>query len=59
MRYDPDIGIFGMDVSGKIGRKGARISQRKLKQSKVSRNHRLTIDDGRAYLRDQFKVEVV
>src|ERR671914_1819885 len=57
-KYDPDIGIFGMDVSVAFSRPGYRIS-RKRNKSSIGKNHRITIEDAISFLKERFEVEVV
>ncbi len=59
MKYDPEIGVFGMDVSVVLQRPGYRIARRKLAPRKVPRGHRVTRDEGIEFVRSKFGVEVV
>ena len=59
MKYDPEIGIYGMDVSVVLRRKGARISTRALMPRKAPQNHRLARDEAIQYMKDNFNIEVV
>jgi len=59
MRYDPSIGIFGMDVSVALKRPGYRITRRKIENHKIPGNHRLTKDDAISYVKSKYGVEVV
>lgn len=59
MKYDPDVGIFGMDVSVVLRRKGGRISTRALLKRKASRGHRVDRDEAIQYMKDNYEVEVV
>ena len=38
MSYDPQIGIFGMDVNVVLERKGIRITRRQMAQKKLPQN---------------------
>ncbi len=49
-KYDPEIGIFGMDVSVTIERKGYRVLRRKIKRSSIPRRHRVDRDEGALFL---------
>ena len=42
VKYDPDVGIIGMDVCVTLGRPGFRIKSRMVKQKKVGKKHRIT-----------------
>src|SRR5207247_127557 len=59
MKYDPEIGVFGMDVSLMLQRPGFRIARRAVKPRRIPRRHRISRDEGVQFMRDAFKVEVV
>ncbi len=59
MRYDPEIGIFGMDVSVSIQRPGYRITKRRIMSRKIPKEHRMTREEAIRFMQEQFKVEVV
>jgi len=59
MKYDPDIGIFGMDISVTMKRSGARIAKRKLHRSKIPNRNRLTPEEIKDYIKSQFNIEVI
>jgi large subunit ribosomal protein L5 len=57
-RYDPEIGIFGMDVCMALSRPGYRISRRRNKSS-IGKNHRIKREDAIGFLKQSFGVEIV
>lgn len=59
VKYDPSIGIFGMDVSVALERPGFRVSRRKRRRSKVGRSHNITTKEAVEFIRSKFGVEVV
>ena len=60
VRYDPEIGIFGMDVTVTLRRRGGkRVASRRLLQRKIPQHHRITQEEGREFVRTAFSVEVV
>ena len=59
MKYDPEIGIFGMDISVTMKRRGYRISKRKLNRRKVPNKNRITPKDVKEFVKSRFNVEVV
>jgi large subunit ribosomal protein L5 len=59
MRYDPEIGIFGMDVSVVIQRPGYRIGQRRIMKRRLPKQHRMTRAEAIEFMRKQFNAEVV
>ncbi len=59
MKYDPEIGIFGMDVSVSLKRPGYRVTKRRRRTSKIPIRHRVTREEGIQFIRDRFEIEVV
>ena len=59
MKYDPEIGIFGMDVSVTLTRPGLRISKRRRQKVRVNPKHRVTEQEAKEFIKHQFNVEVV
>jgi len=59
MKYDPEIGVFGMDVSVSLQRPGWRVSRRANRPRPVPRRHRVSRAEGIQFMKDRFKVEVV
>ncbi|GGL50695.1 50S ribosomal protein L5 [Halocalculus aciditolerans] len=56
--YDPNIGIYGLDVTVNLVRPGYRVSKRDKHSRQIPKNHRLTPEDAIAYLEEHFDVEV-
>ncbi|MDR3206602.1 MAG: 50S ribosomal protein L5 [Candidatus Methanoplasma sp.] len=59
MKFDPGIGIFGMDVSVVLRRTGNRITQRALLKRKIPKSHRVDRGEAIQYMKDNYEVEVV
>jgi len=59
MKYDPTIGIYGMDVNVALKRAGYRISKRKIEVNKVPRIHKLTKEDAISFVKEKYGAEVV
>jgi len=59
IQYDPQIGIFGMDVCITVERTGYRIKRRKLKKKKIPRHHRVSKVEAMRFIRDNYGVRVV
>jgi len=59
MKYDPEIGVFGMDVAVSLQRPGWRISRRATRPRRVPHRHRVSREEGIQFMKDHFKVEVV
>jgi large subunit ribosomal protein L5 len=58
MRYDPRLGIVGMDVMVSVERPGYRVARRKKGRSKIGRSHRVTGEDAVEFIRDRFGTRV-
>ena len=58
MRYDPDIGVFGMDICVTVGRPGYRVKRRRLARSKIGKNHLLTKEEAISFIKQKFGIEV-
>ena len=59
MKYDPEIGVFGMDISVSLQRPGFRVSKRRVRPHPIPRRHRVSRDEGIAFIKAHFGVEVV
>ena len=59
MKYDPEIGIFGMDVNVVLRRAGNRITQSMLLKRRIPKGHRVQRDEAIQYMKDNFSVKVV
>jgi large subunit ribosomal protein L5 len=57
-KYDPEIGIFGMDVCMALVRPGYRVA-RKRNKSSIGKSHRITREDAIGFLKRTFGVEIV
>ena len=58
-KYDPDIGIFGMDVNVVLERPGHRISRRRRRKSRVSRPHRIEREESKEWFSEKFELNIV
>jgi large subunit ribosomal protein L5 len=59
VKYDPDVGIFGMDVCITIERPGYRVARRRVKRGRIPRRHRVNKWDAIAFLVKEFGVKIV
>jgi large subunit ribosomal protein L5 len=57
-RYDPNLGITGMDVNVTLERPGYRVSRRKRAQSKVGSTHRVTPEESMMFIEEKYGVKV-
>jgi large subunit ribosomal protein L5 len=58
IRYDPAIGILGMNVSVLLERPGYRVARRGRRTSRVGKNHFVTGEDAMAYFKEKFGVTI-
>ncbi len=60
VKYDPEIGVFGMDVCITIERPGYRSARRRVKRaSRIPRRHRVTKEEAAALLVEEFGITLV
>ena len=59
MKYDPEIGVFGMDIAVSLQRPGFRVARRRVRAHPIPQRHRITRDEGIAFIRAHFGTEVV
>lgn len=57
-RYDPELGIIGMDVSINFERAGFRVSDRRRKRAKVGKSHWVTREEAIDFLQKNFDVQM-
>ena len=56
-KYDPDIGMFGMDVSINLERPGYRIARRKNRPKKIPAISRITKEEAMSFFKKNFGVD--
>lgn len=54
VRYDPAIGIIGLECTLTLVRPGYRVRDRKLRKASVAHRHRVSQDEGIAYMKQHF-----
>ena len=59
IKYNPEIGIFGMDVAVALERPGYRVSRRRKIPARIGKKHRITKEEAMTFLKDELRVEVV
>ena len=59
MKYDPEIGIYGMDINVVLRRSGNRITQRALLKRRIPKHHRVDREEAIQYMKDTFEVQVI
>jgi large subunit ribosomal protein L5 len=58
VKYDPGVGIFGMDVCVAMIRPGYRVKNRRRKRAKIGSSHVLTPDESMVFVKDTLGVEI-
>jgi large subunit ribosomal protein L5 len=58
-KYDPEIGVFGMDICVTLTRPGRRVTRRRRAPGVIPRNHRVSKTEGIEFVRNKFKIEVI
>jgi large subunit ribosomal protein L5 len=57
-KYNPDIGIFGMDVNIVLNRPGYRIAKKSRRSAKIGKAHRINREDAIEFFKQEYGVEV-
>ena len=55
IKYDPSIGIYGMDFYIVLSRPGYRVSYRKRRQSKIGAKHRVTKEEAMKWFQQKVR----
>ena len=58
IKYDPKIGILGLEVSLSLARSGFNIKLRSKNKSKIGKKHRISKDDTIKFLTENFGVQI-
>jgi len=58
-RYDPEVGIFGMDVVITLIRPGYRVMRRRRKYTRIPKRHRVTKEEAMEFLKQNFNVTII
>ena len=59
VKYDPEIGIFGMDICVTVNRPGQRIKIRKRQSKAIGPKHVLTPEESIVFVKQTLGVEIV
>lgn len=57
-KYNPEIGIFGMDVNIVLSRPGYRIARKSRKSAKIGKTHRINKDHAIEFFKQEYGVGV-
>ncbi len=59
VKYDPEIGVFGMDVIVHLVKPGYRVKLRRYRRSRLGKRNIVTKEEAMEFMRSRFGVEVV
>ena len=59
VKYDPDVGIFGMDVCVSMSRAGYRIKNRRKRKARLGSKHVLTPEESMVFVKETLGVEII
>ncbi len=58
VKYDPEIGIMGLEVCLTLERPGFRIKRRKMLKKKISKKHGITKEDAINFMQKEFNIKI-
>lgn len=59
VKYDPQLGIQGMNITVCIERPGYRVKRRRKQKAKVPYRHRLTPEESMVFVKNKFGIEIL
>jgi len=57
-KYQPELGIFGMDIMSTLERPGYRVKRRRIRPSRIGKSHRVGREDAVKFVSEKFGVQV-
>lgn len=57
-KYDPEIGMMGLEVCITLERNGFRIKRRKIQKRKISKKHAISKQEAIEFMKNKFKVQI-
>lgn len=58
VKYDPEIGIIGLQACLTLERPGFRIKRRRVQKKRITKAHRISKGDAVEYMKSEFKIKV-
>ena len=58
MKYDPKIGIMGLEVCVTLQRPGFRVKRRNYLKRKIPKNHKINAEDAMGFMEKKYSVDV-
>lgn len=59
MKYNMEIGNFGLNVCTRVERKGYRIARRKINRSDISSDHKVKSEETQKFITEKFNVNTI
>jgi large subunit ribosomal protein L5 len=59
MKYDPEIGIYGMDINVVLERPGHRVSRRRKRKHSVNRSHWVGQSESQDWFREKYGITIM
>jgi large subunit ribosomal protein L5 len=59
VKYDPEIGIFGMDVCVSVSRLGSRVKSRRIEKARIGSKHTLSPEESMVFVKGFLGAEIV
>ena len=59
IKYDPDIGIFGMDICVSLTRGGYRVKKRHRRKTKIGSKHILKPEEAMEFAKENLEIEII
>ncbi|MCK4961118.1 MAG: 50S ribosomal protein L5 [Anaerolineales bacterium] len=59
VKYDPQLGIQGMNITVCIERPGFRVKRRRRRRNKIPYRHRLTPEESMVFVKNKFEIEIL
>ena len=59
VKYEPEIGIFGMNVCVSLSRPGYRVKKRRREKAKIGSKHMLTLEEAMVFVKDALGIEII
>lgn len=57
-KYEPDIGVMGLQVCVTLERPGYRVKRRKIRQGKIHKKHIINKEDAISFMRQKFNIKL-
>lgn len=59
VKYDPELGIYGMNINIHLERPGYRVKRRRRCSSEIGRGHKITREDAIKFMKETFSVQII